>query len=165
LLDVFDDARRRWHLGKPLVHIIDREADSVDHYRRWSHRGHQFVVRADTDRIVKLNDQDVKLSHLASQGHLPWQPVKDAAGRPQTVDITGVVGTLWVAEVCVVLDRPAKKRVVKKNQKKQITVPGVALPLRLVVSWVLAEDGTILAEWYLFSNVGDQFAAAIVACW
>ena len=43
------DARTRWHLGKLVV--IDREADSVDHYRRGRTAG-AFVVRADDDRVV-----------------------------------------------------------------------------------------------------------------
>ena len=34
-----------WHL--PPVFIIDREADSVDHYRRWDAAGQRFLVRGD----------------------------------------------------------------------------------------------------------------------
>src|ERR1700692_3286886 len=34
-------------LGFPVVHIIDREADSVAHYRRWEAGGHLFVVRGE----------------------------------------------------------------------------------------------------------------------
>ena len=31
----------------PVVHVIDREADSLDHYRRWQTAGQSFLVRAD----------------------------------------------------------------------------------------------------------------------
>jgi hypothetical protein len=31
-------------LGRPLVHIVDREGDSVGHFRQWE--GHHFLVRA-----------------------------------------------------------------------------------------------------------------------
>jgi hypothetical protein len=31
-------------LGRPLVHLIDREGDSVGHFRQWE--GHRFLVRA-----------------------------------------------------------------------------------------------------------------------
>lgn len=167
MLDVFNDARNRWHLGKPLVHVIDREADSVDHYRKWSHRGHTFLVRADTDRVVNFQGQDVKLSKLTSQPALGWQAVLDEAGRPKSMTIKGVVGTLWVAEAEVVLDRPAKKRVGKDEagKAKRIDVPGVPLPLRLVVSWVLGADGEILAEWYLFTNASAEFGSSTIACW
>ena len=44
------DASRLWNLGRPAVHVIDREADSVTHYRRWADAGHAFVVRADQSR-------------------------------------------------------------------------------------------------------------------
>ena len=162
LLDVMNEARSRWDLGKPLVHVIDREADSVDHYRQWSHRGHTFLVRANTGRIVRLGDRAVKLEELTDQPCLRWQAVKDASGQPRRVNIGGVAGALWVAEAAVVLDRPAKKRV---GGGKRIDVAGVPLPVRLVVSWVLSDEGEILAEWFLFTNAGVAFAAATVACW
>jgi hypothetical protein len=162
LLDVMNEARNRWNLGKSLVHVVDREADSVDHYRKWSHRGHTFLIRADTDRVVKIDGQDVRLDQLTARGGLSWQPVVDAAGQPKRLNIQGVSGSVWVAEVAVVLDRPGKKRV---GDGKRIDVAGVALPLRLVVSWVLADDGEILAEWFLFTNAGQEFDSSTVACW
>jgi hypothetical protein len=161
LLDVMGDARRRWHLGKSLVHVIDREADSVDHYRKWSHRGHTFLVRADADRVVKFDGGDVKLCDLTGRPALAWRAATDARGQPVRVKILGVVGTLWVAEAAVVLDRPAKKRVGGRRKD----VPGVPLPLRLVTSRVLGPDGEVLAEWFLFTNAGPEFDAATVACW
>jgi hypothetical protein len=161
LLDVMTDAQTRRHLGKPLVHVIDREADSVDHYRRWSHRGHTFLVRADAERIVKLDGTDVKLARMSNVPGLAWAAVRDATGRATRVRVRATEGTLWVAEVAVVLDRPAKKRV----GTKRIDVPGVPLPLRLVLSWVLGEDGEVLAEWYLFTNARAEFDAASVAQW
>lgn len=161
LLDVMTDARTRWHLGKPPVHVIDREADSVDHYRQWSHRGHTFLVRADADRVVKRDGTSVKLARMSSEPGLAWAPVREATGRATRVRVRGTEGTLWVAEAAVVLDRPAKKRV----GAERIDVPGVPLPLRLVLSWVLGEDGEVLAEWYLFTNAGAEFDAARVAQW
>jgi hypothetical protein len=162
LLDVMSDAKSRWNLGKPLVHVVDREADSVDHYRRWSHRGHTFLIRADSDRVVKVHSQDVKLEQLVARVGLNWLAVKDEAGQPRSLSIKGVVGTLWVAEAAVVLDRPAKKRV---GKGQRIDVCGVPLPLRLVVSWVVSGDGEILAEWFLLTNATDSFAPATIACW
>jgi len=38
--------------GKPVVFVIDREADSVAHYRAWDSAGWRFVIRADLERIV-----------------------------------------------------------------------------------------------------------------
>jgi hypothetical protein len=160
LLEVME-ASRAWDLDRPLVHVVDREADSVDHYRQWSGNDHTFLIRADDDRVVKWNDRDVKLCDLASQPGLAWRCATDDQGQAKTVTITGVEGTLWVCEVAVVLDRAAKKRV----GGRRIDVPGQALPLRLVMTWVLGADGEILAEWYLFSNADAKFDSATLGQW
>jgi hypothetical protein len=160
LLDVLE-ASDRWDLDRPLVHVVDREADSVDHYRQWSRNGHTFLVRADDDRVVRWNDRDVKLCEMATTPGLAWTPARDDQGRARTVTIKGVVGALWVCEVAVVLDRPAKKRV----GGRRIDVPGEALPLRLVITWVLGTDGEVLAEWYLFSNADAKFDHATLGQW
>ena len=51
-LDEAMAAAAGWGLGRTPVHVIDREADSVGHYRRWHAAGYRFVVRADHDRVV-----------------------------------------------------------------------------------------------------------------
>jgi hypothetical protein len=153
---------RRWNLPRPLVHVIDREADSVDHYRQWSACRHTFLVRADDDRVVKFNGKDVKLSALVAGPALQWKAVTDDQSQAVCVTVRGVSGTLWVAETQVVLDRPGKKRV---GQGKRVEVPGEPLALRLVVSWVLADDGQVLAEWFLFTNVAKTFDTATVGQW
>ena len=46
------EASRGWELDKSLLHVIDREADSVDYFRKWDAAGFKFLVRAD-DRLAK----------------------------------------------------------------------------------------------------------------
>src|SRR5439155_26618814 len=53
-----------WGLQKSLVHVIDREADSVGHYRQWDEAGFRFLVRAD-DRRVLWRGNEVLLSDVA----------------------------------------------------------------------------------------------------
>jgi len=160
LLDVMG-ASDAWGLDRPLVHVVDREADSVDHYRQWSRNDHTFLVRADDDRVVTWNDRDVKLCDVVSKPGLAWSLAKDDQGQAKTVTIKGVEGALWVCEVAVVLDRPAKKRA----GGRRIDVPGEPLPLRLVITWVLGTDGEVLAEWYLFSNADAKFDSATLGQW
>ena len=45
-------ASRRWNLDKSLLHVIDREADSVGHYRQWDDDGFKFLVRADDRKVI-----------------------------------------------------------------------------------------------------------------
>src|SRR5262249_39640025 len=40
-------------LAGPLVHVIDREADGLAHYRAWQADGHHFLVRAKGGRKVR----------------------------------------------------------------------------------------------------------------
>jgi hypothetical protein len=62
-------------LGLPLVHIIDREADSVAHYRDWQRAGHLFLIRADDNRLVEHEGQERLLPAvvqlLRQRGALP----------------------------------------------------------------------------------------------
>jgi hypothetical protein len=41
------DHSSQWGLERPLVHVIDREGDSVGHYRQWDEANHWFLVRGD----------------------------------------------------------------------------------------------------------------------
>ena len=43
--------------GSTVVHVIDREADSVNHWRQWSADGHLALVRAD-DRVVLYQGEE-----------------------------------------------------------------------------------------------------------
>ncbi|AWM40189.1 hypothetical protein GobsT_13690 [Gemmata obscuriglobus] len=88
--------------------------------------------------------------------------VTEARSAGVTVRVAGGAGTLWVAEVPVVLDRPGRNRV---GGGKRVRTPGAPLRLRLIVSWVLGPDGRVLAEWFLLNNAPLRFAAATVACW
>lgn len=137
-----------WDLPKPLVHVIDREADSVDHYRRWHAAGHKFLVRAD-DRRVRWGERSRLLSEIREE--LRRQGVFRAAGAAV---YQGRPARLWVAETEVVLHRPAKKNVAGIKYPR----PGRPLKLRLVAAEVRDESGAVLAGWLLLSNVPTAWA-------
>jgi len=143
-------ASQTWGLCKPLVHVIDCEADSVDHYRRWDAAGHHFLIRAD-DRRVRCEGQSCLLSEIASQ--LKQRRKFTCHG---TASYHGRLAQLWVAETAVILYRPAKKNVGGKKFSK----PGRALALRLIVVQVRNGAGKMLAQWLLLSNVPAALAAA-----
>ena len=98
-------ASRQWGLSQPLVHVIDREADSVDHDRRWDAAGFRFLIRGD-DRSVNWCGKPRLLStisgELARQGK--FHHVRDVSYRDHQAQ-------LWVAETAVTLHRPAKKNI------------------------------------------------------
>jgi hypothetical protein len=52
------------------------------------------------------------------------------------------------------------------NQLKvKPAVPGEPLHVRLVVSRVMSEDGKVLAQWLLLSNVKEDVSASTLALW
>lgn len=144
---------RGWE--KPLVHIVDREADSVAHLRAWSRQGCEFVVRADDVSRVRFEAGEVKLTQVAEQLSYSWAGEVLLQGRP---------AQQWITQAPVVLTRHARpKRWV--NGKRVAPVAGEPLALRLVVSRICDAQGQRLAQWLLLTNVGQSVDAATVARW
>lgn len=149
-------ASQTWSLPRTVVHVIDREADAQAHFRQWIEDGHQFLVRSDRTRKVAWQDRSWSLPELT-------QALTDAGRFVDTgrVPIHGRTGTRWVAEAKIALDRPARQR----TPHGRIKIGGEPLPLRLVLSRVLADDGRVLAEWWLLTNVGADVSAVTIADW
>jgi Transposase DDE domain len=146
-----------WNLGKPILHVIDREVDSVSHYREWDSEGHKFLVRSD-DRRTLFNGEPMKLSEIRSE--------VEAQGGFQAVGPAkyhGRVAQLEVAEVAVVLHIAGRKRA----PEKRIIVPGKPLSLRLIMTRIVDDKGKQLASWYLLSNAPHEWAdtAKIAKCY
>ena len=150
------NAARAWDLpaDKRLVHVIDREVDSVRHFRAWDKAGHYFLVRAD-DRRVFYQGEEWSLNEL--RDHL-WRQKEFRFSRE--VQWHGQAARQQVAEIEVTLHRPAKQR--KDGWQRE--VPGRALPLRLVLTQVTV-NGVVQAEWFLLSNVPGEVSTAELALW
>jgi hypothetical protein len=146
-------------LGKPALHIIDAEADSVGHFRQWVRTpGRYFLVRADDTRIVEHEGEDRSVEQVR-------QKLREAGQFRDCREVLyhGRQARQYVAEVPVILTRPAYPR--RKDKSKPTTVPGPPLPLRLVMSEVHDKNGKVLAVWFLLTNVPENVAAETVALW
>lgn len=148
-----------WRLGRELVHVIDREADSAWHYRLWHDAGHRFLVRVDDARVVRWKAHKLTLPKVAKA---LWEdPDTVVVGRGEPIEYRGKPARLQVAETGVVLFRPARRTVGGRQRE----IPGAALGLRLVVGRVVDAAGKVLAQWLLFSNVGTHFDAMTLCLW
>ena len=143
-------------LSKWLVHIIDREADSVDHLRRWSQHGHYWLVRAKANTKSTLRAKDISLATLAQQ--MTFRETRKVICKGQTC-------TQWIAGTQVVLARKAKPRRVDNNGHRVKAIAGKPLAVRLIVSQITNEDGDIVAQWYLLSNVPEHIEDEQLALW
>lgn len=146
----------QWGLQRKVVHVIDREADSLGRMRQWDARGHMFLVRCD-DRRVKWNGQSILLSEIAEHldSEMLFKPGGEALYHGKKV-------SQEVAQTEVVLHRPHSE-VVNGGKK---TVPGRPLTLRFVVTRLIDEEGYILAQWMLLTNLLDETISAYqIALW
>lgn len=143
-------------LGATVVHVIDREADSVNHWRRWAADGHLALVRGDNRKILHAG-QETTLVEVAERSY--QEGAFTAAGPAQ---YHGREAELFVAETEVVLHRPGKRN----EGKKKLEIPGPPLPLRLVVTEIRDDLGRVLARWLLLTNVPANLAnTATIAKW
>lgn len=144
-------------LGATVVHVIDREADSVNHWRQWSADGHLALVRADPRKVLHQGEK-TELKALADR-------MREAKALKDTRAVLyhGRKARQYVGEAEVVLYRPGTRNVGGGNK---VDVPGPPLALRLIVSEVRDLNGKLLARWLLLSNLPKDLAdAATLALW
>lgn len=142
-------------LGRTLVHVVDREADSIAHLRQWSSAGSLWLVRAKAGRRVQWQGKGCKLSEVAQQ--LSFQ-------HARVVEHKGQQAQQWIASTRLDITRAARPSKQDANGKRA-EVKGEPLRARLVVSQVRDKQGKLLAEWYLLSNVPEAVDEATLAQW
>jgi hypothetical protein len=147
-------------LGDGLVHVIDREADSLAHYRHWQAAGQLFLVRADGEREVRWQGAAPSLAEIGRRLQRRGQ-----FRRCREVQYRGQTAVQHVAETTVTLDRPAWRHRRRGGRTVHERVPGEPITLRLVISRVGNERGQTLAVWYLLTNVPAAVPAETAALW
>lgn len=147
---------QQWGLDRKIVHVIDREADTLGRMRQWDDSGHLFLIRCD-DRRVKWNGQSVLLSEIEDHfdREILFEPCGKALYHGKSVDQE-------VAETEITLHRPHSE--VIDGEKR--TVCGNPITVRLVVTRLLDEDDYVLAQWTLLCNVFDaSISSHQIALW
>ena len=142
---------------KPVVHIIDREADSVGHYRAWDKAGHWFLVRADGERLAEHDGEERSLARIATRLRR-----RGLFRETRRVLYHGESTQQQIAETTIRLTRPARPQ--RRNRKRK-TVAGRPLTLRLIVAEVRNDQGRLLARWFLLTNLPPEIPAADLALW
>jgi hypothetical protein len=146
----------RQGFGRPLVHVIDREADSVGHWRQWSEAGQLWLVRIKGGSTLRFQDRRCKAEDVAQS--LEFQRVRE-------VNCDGKAAEQWIGCAEVVITRPARPKQKDADGRRQAPVPGPPLAARLVVSRILDEQGRLVAEWYLLTNVPSEVEGDRIALW
>jgi hypothetical protein len=143
--------------GKPVVHIVDAEADSVAHFRQWSQApGRLFLIRAD-DRLVEWEGREQLSSAVQTTLHQ-----REAFRLVRRVQWHSQSAEQWTAEVPIRLLRAGQRNRADGSRQK---IAGPPLPLRLVFAEVRSPEGRTLAVWRLLTNAPQEVDAATVALW
>ena len=145
----------RLDLGKPLVHIVDAEGDSVGHMRRWHAKKQRFLTRGDDIRWVRWQGQECQVATILPQLEMRYA---------REVEYKGRAAQQYIAETAVTLRRAAREHRMVKGQHVHRTRKGKPLDLRLVVSEIRDEVGEVLAVWLLWTNVRGV-SAETIALW
>lgn len=143
-------------LNKPLVHVVDREADSVAHLRRWSQRGWCWLIRAKEGAHVRHDGRDLPLREVAAG--LTFHREREVAYQGHRAQQWLASAEVWLARKAKPAGRDAQGRRLKREA-------GEALRVRLVVSRIHDETGGLVAQWYLLTNATSDVPDAQIALW
>jgi len=137
---------------KPLVHIIDREADSIGHIRQWEGENMKWLTRSRSTSTVEYQGKSMRCSLVADQ--LEFM-------KTRQVDYKGKKCWQWIAETPIRIVRKAKP---SQKKKKKPSVNGCPVDAKLVVCRIMDKENNILSTWLLITNVQDEKAETI-ALW
>ena len=150
------------HLGitKRIVHIVDREADSVELYRAFQKNEISFLIRTKTSSNVycpKL-EKTLKIGELAEQVAIGIK-IKSIKYNKKMVDV-------YANEIDIIIERDGIKTTKQKDgTTKQTKIPGDKVPLRLIVERLMAHDNSVVAEWLILSNLPKEVKAETIGLW
>lgn len=145
---------------KQVVHIADREADSVLFMRRLQDAKALFVIRVKNNAGVYWKEKkiDIRQKELAEE-----------LGLGEEVGLVRYhkkSARLFVSECDVTITRPHHQRVIdEESKRKSLRVPGEPVEARFIVSRVVDAQGKVLATWMLMSNLSHEVSAQTISRW
>jgi len=140
----------RQGFSKKIIHIIDREADSVGHFRQWREDNAGWLVRVKEGSRIKYNDTDMYVVEVANQ--LTYREVGKVSykGKPARQN---------VAKATVILSRKTS------STKGAKDVEDKPLEVKLIVSRIFNMQGERVAQWCLLADVDPSIDEAVLATW
>lgn len=97
------------NLDKKLVHMIDREGDSIAHLREMQQKGYSWLVHVKDGNFVEFQDQSHKIKDVANQ--IISSEIKE-------VDFKGQKAVLHVGETQIRITHAVKPKGVGPDGKR-----------------------------------------------
>jgi len=144
-------------IEKKIVHIIDREADSVGFFRGFK-EGQFFIVRAVDRQNVEYKGEKISQKELSKKMDF-GEYVKSIEYKKKKVKI-------YVNSVDIEITRDSFIKEVDKNGKiTKRKKKGEAVKCRFVVERLIDEENNTLATWLLLSNLKEDIDAKTIGLW
>jgi len=143
---------------KPVVHLIDREADSMLHMRRFARCGRRFLIRGNDVRRVQHEGHSRLLREVEAD-------LEDQLRFTREVLFKGKAARQYVTETAVTLSGPTRQARQRQGRRRWRELWGRPLSLRLIIAQVRDKEGNELARWRLWSNLGSEVSAAQLSLW
>ena len=138
---------------KPMVHIVDREADSIAFFRSLAHKN--WLIRVNGTNYADDGYGQKKMEELGKELLF---------SQSRVVHYKGKKATQLIAETTVTITRNAHPKRKGANGKRLPLVRGEPVKVRLIISRVVDQANRELAVWYLLSTVLGV-SAATLALW
>ena len=140
---------------KRIIHIVDREADSIAFMRGLDEDNQLFLLRGKNNSTVNYYDENInqiisiKQSELADKLAL-GKEVKKIIYRKEKV-------TIFANECNITISRDATKMITNKDGKKKLhKTKGKTLKLRFIVERLVNDKNEVVAQWLLLCNLFDE---------
>jgi len=150
---------------KAIVHIVDRESDSIAFMRGLDEDNQLFVLRGKNNSTVNYYDTDTKQTVAIKQSELAnklplGKKVKNIKYKKKEV-------TIYANECDITISRDATKWVINEDGKKKLhKTKGKTLQVRFIVERLVNSENEVVAQWLLLSNLFDKdIDAKILARW
>ena len=138
-------------ITKPLVHIVDREADSIQLIRSMGNQNWLFRSRSNS----RLSHEGVSFRAEELAKRLSYNLCRE-------INFKGQKAIQSIGEAKITIDRAAQPK--KRIDGKKQSIKGEAVKARFIVSKIQDKEGNVLAWWYLITNV-DDVTMDVIALW
>jgi hypothetical protein len=127
---------------KSMVHIIDREGDSVQLMRDMGE--YNWLFRSRSNSRIVYNNVSSRVDQLAKA--LTYKVCRE-------INYRGQKAIQYLSEAKILIDRIAQPK--KRMDGRKQRIKGKPIEARFVVSKIQNEEGKLLSWWYLITNVSD----------
>ena len=150
---------------KRIIHIVDRESDSIAFMRGLDEDNQLFLLRGKNNSTVNYYDENIKQTISIKQSELAdklalGKEVKKIIYKKNKV-------TIFANECDITISRDATKMITNKDGKKKLRkTKGKTLKLRFIVERLVNDKNEVVAQWLLLCNLSDEcIEAKTLAQW